>query len=115
MLHKQDNEISIGSYSAIVNFLKYCIAEFNRSNVEFAPLFKTEKLLVPVDTELEEIDLLNEGPVSEPEFRYIYKRKNSEKKEFFKARQSTWFTPVCFGRLFPKLPSLMLPNKSMSN
>ncbi|CAH1453729.1 unnamed protein product [Lactuca virosa] len=62
-------------------------SEQKEKDVQFAPMFKTEKLLALVDTLLEEIDLLDEGLVSEPELAYIYMNKNSEKKEFFRAWQ----------------------------
>ncbi|CAH1430066.1 unnamed protein product [Lactuca virosa] len=85
---KQDSENNIGAYIATLNLLKDSIAEFGHSDVEFASLFKTEKLLAPVNSELEEIDLLNDGHISEPEHGYIYKKKNLEKKEFFRPGQN---------------------------
>lgn len=77
---KHDSETSIGAYNAALSFLKDYITELRWSDVEFAPLFKTNNLLAPVDTSLEEIDLPNEGPISEPELWYMYKKKNFDKK-----------------------------------
>lgn len=69
------------------SLLKDYITEFGRLDAEFAPLFKTDKILAPIDTSLKKIDLLDESRVSKPELGYIYKKKNSEKKHLFRARQ----------------------------
>lgn len=66
-------------------FLKDWIAEFGRSDVEFASLFGTKKLLDLINIELDKIDLLSEGPITNPDLQY--KRKNSEKKELFRVAQ----------------------------
>lgn len=82
---KYDSETSIGAFTIALNFLKDYIVEFGRSNVEFDPIFRTDKLLAPIDTSLEEIDLLDEGPISEAKLGYIYKKKISKNKEFFRS------------------------------
>lgn len=99
---KQDSETSIGAYIVALKFLKDYIAKFGRSDVEFAPLFKTENLLALVDTKMEKIDLLNKCLFPEPELGYIYKRKNSEKKKLFRDRQKHLVHTSVFQKIFPK-------------
>lgn len=72
---KQDSETSIGAFSVVQIFLKDYIAKFSISDVDFDPLLKNDKLLTPIDTSLEEIDLLNEGLILKPQIGYIYKRR----------------------------------------
>lgn len=53
--HLKDNqtsELCIGAYIATLNFLKDYIAEFDRSDVEFALVFENEKLLDPINIKL---------------------------------------------------------------
>lgn len=50
----QDSDTRIVAYCTTLNFLKDYIAKFGRLDVEFVSLFKTEKLLVPIDTKFRE-------------------------------------------------------------
>ncbi|CAI9290341.1 unnamed protein product [Lactuca saligna] len=84
---KQDSQTSIGAYSVAFKFVKDYIVQIGRLDVEFSPLFNFEDRLTPFVTELEEIDLLKEGPISELVLGYIYKWKNSQNRKFFRARQ----------------------------
>lgn len=61
----------MGAFSAANIFLDDYIAEFGRSNVQFSSFFKTDKLHAPIVKLLEEIDLLDEGPVLESKLGYI--------------------------------------------
>ena len=68
---KHDCELGIRAYNTSLNFLKHYIVEFGHSDIEFASLFKTDKLLTPINTELEEIDLLSEAPITDPK-KYMW-------------------------------------------
>lgn len=81
--YKQDSHVAIGAYSSALNFPKDYVAEFCIADIDFVSLFGTDKLHDPMNIELDEVDLLDEGPIKDPELGYILKRKSSRKKEFF--------------------------------
>lgn len=56
------------------------MAEIRRSDIEFAHLFKIEKILASVSTNLEKVDLLDEGPIKEHELKFVYLKKSEGKK-----------------------------------
>lgn len=66
--------------------MKYYVVEFYRSDAKFFSIFGTGKLFASINIELEEVELLNEGPIKDPELGYVFKKKNSNKKDFFRAR-----------------------------
>lgn len=68
---KKTSVIGIGAYNAAMNFLKVCVAEFSYSDVEFSPFFRTEMLLSPINIDIEEVDMLNEGPIIDPNLGYV--------------------------------------------
>lgn len=80
--------------------------EFSCLDINFSSLFGTKKLLSPFETELEEVDFPNEDPITDPELRYVYKKKNSDNKEFFRvAQKHQVHTNLLQQKLSPKLPN----------
>lgn len=81
---RQSSELSIGAYNAAISFPKYYIAEFCRSDIEFAHFFRMENILAKITTKLLKAQILAEGPIKQPELDYFYLKKKTNRKELFR-------------------------------
>lgn len=68
-----------------MNFMKDYVAEFCSFDILFTQLFEIENILAKITYELFEAQILAEGPIEEPELGYVYFKKNTNQKEFFRA------------------------------
>ncbi|CAI9261769.1 unnamed protein product [Lactuca saligna] len=100
---KETSKLNIGAYTSALNFLKDYIVEFGRSDVKFAPFFRTKKLLQQVNTELEEVDLLNGDLIIDLKLNYVYQKIIQTKRNSSELGKRTWFIPMCFRNLVPDL------------
>ncbi|CAI9279506.1 unnamed protein product [Lactuca saligna] len=62
----------------------FLTSEFCRPDIEFAHLFRTENILAKITYEMPEAQIWAEGPIKEPKFGYVYLKKKTNQKEFFK-------------------------------
>lgn len=72
---RETSNVTIGAYTDAVNFLKDYIAVFCRSDFDFAPFFGIDKLLDLINIELAEVELLDEGPIGDPEVGFVFKKE----------------------------------------
>lgn len=72
---KQKSKVAIGAYASTLSFMKYYVVEFYRADAEFFSIFGTGKLFSSINIEWEEVELLNEGPIKDPELGYVFKKK----------------------------------------
>lgn len=71
--------------------------------MKFTHLFRTDKILVIVSTNLDGVDLLDEGPTKEPEVRFVYLKKRLGNKEFFIKRDKNLLSTSILQRFISKI------------
>lgn len=81
---RQTLEFSYEATNRLYIIWKKNVVEFGRSKIEFAHLFKTDKIITFIFVDLEGVYLLDESPIKEPELGYVYLKKSIWNKEFFR-------------------------------
>lgn len=74
----------ITPYSVIMNFIKNYVAEFCQCDFNFTHVFGTEKILAKINYELPEAQVLVKRPIEEPNLGYVYLKKKTNKRDFFR-------------------------------